>query len=173
MKSKTLNWDFEIIEKCPILYCGVDKTLQESLIPFGFECNSGWREPLWKLSAALETLNMTYWPKYHVRIQANQLKEKYGTLRFYYSVVYDGVWHKRVLHNFFYRLNRKLKTVDYKLKRVQDEAPYVEHKKIELKTKEEFVRERHYAKNVSNVKVWEEDGKYWKQMDLFRCVCLD
>lgn len=164
--EKEISWDTEIMEKCPILYCMRNKSMMETCMCWGFECGEGWREPLWKLSAALETLNMTYWPKYHIRIQMDQLKEKFGVLHAYYSVVRDGVWHKRVLHNFFYGLYRKLKTVDYKLKRVQDEAPYVEHKKVELKTKEEFVREQHCAKNVSNVKVWEEDGKYWKQTDL-------
>ena len=164
--KKELSWDFEIIKKCSMLYCGVDKSIQESLIPFGFECGEGWKEPLWSLSAKLEALNMQYWPKYHVRIQAVQVKEKFGTLRFYYDIVKDSSWYKRIPYNFFYKLNRKLKHIKYDCKQVQDEAPHVEHKVEELKTKEEYVKEKHYAKNISNVAVEEKDGKWFKHTDL-------
>jgi hypothetical protein len=42
---------------------------------FGFDCNDGWFYILWRLSARLEALKAC----------AEQVKEKYGTLRFYFT----------------------------------------------------------------------------------------
>ena len=161
-----LSWDREIMEKCPILYKMRNSSMMETCMCWGFECRKGWKEPLWSLSAKLEALNMQYWPKYHVRIQAAQVKEKFGTLRFYYDIVKDSSWYNRIPHNFFYKLNRKLKRIKYDCKEVQDVAPYVEHCVEELKTKEEYVREKHSAEHISNVTVEEKDGKWFKYTDL-------
>ena len=161
-----MNWDFEIIKKCPLTYIGVNETIQESLIPFGFECGKGWKEPLWKASCAIEVLNLTYWPKYRVRIKACQVKEKFGELRWYYDIVKDGAWYKRIPHDFFEKIYRKLQRVNYKYKQVQDVAPFTEHIVEELKTKEAYVREKHSAKHISNVRVEEKDGKWFKYTDL-------
>ena len=43
------------------------------------------------MSCKLEALNLIYYPKYKVRIQADQVKEKFGTLRFYFSVICEDV----------------------------------------------------------------------------------
>lgn len=57
----------------------------------GWECGSGWFNVLHEVSCKLEALNLIYYPKYKVRIQANQVKEKFGTLRFYFSVICEDV----------------------------------------------------------------------------------
>ena len=57
---------------------------------WGFECGEGWYDALKKLSCGLEALNLLVYDKYKVRIQADQVKEKYGTLHFYYSVMCDN-----------------------------------------------------------------------------------
>lgn len=72
----------------PKLYRGKDLSLMESLIPFGFECEDGWFMILWNLSKELENinnLNLGY------TIEATQVKEKYGGLRFYVSGYNDAV----------------------------------------------------------------------------------
>lgn len=161
-----LNWDREIMEKCPILYRMRNASMMETCMCWGFSCNEGWKDPLWKASCALEALNMQYWPKYKVRIQAAQLKEKFGTLRFYYDIVKDGAWYKRIPHDFFEKIYRKLQRVNYKYKQVQDVAPFTEHIVEELKTKEAYVREKHSAEHISNVRVEEKDGKWFKYTDL-------
>ena len=161
-----LSWDREIMEKCPILYRMRNASMMETCMCWGFSCNEGWKEPLWKASCALEALNMQYWPKYKVRIQAAQLKEKFGTLRFYYDIVKDGAWFKRIPHDFFEKIYRKLQRVNYKYKKVQDVAPFTEHIVEELKTKEAYVREKHSAEHIANVRVEEKDGKWFKYTDL-------
>ena len=161
-----LSWDREIMEKCPILYRMRNASMMETCMCFGFECESGWKDPLWKASCALEALNMQYLPKYHVRIQATQVKEKFGTLRFYYDIVKDGAWYKHIPHDFFEKIYRKLQRVNYKYKKVQDVAPFTEHIVEELKTKEAYVREKHSAEHISNVRVEEKDGKWFKYTDL-------
>ena len=61
-------------KKYPNLYSGKDKSIRESLIPFGFEHGDGWYDIIDELSAKLEKLGCV----------ADQVKEKFGGLRFYY-----------------------------------------------------------------------------------------
>lgn len=53
----------------------------------GWECGNGWNVPLADLSYALEELNLRFYGKYRTKVVAEQVKEKFGTLRFYYAVV--------------------------------------------------------------------------------------
>ena len=81
----------------PILYQGRRKSISESLIPFGFECGDGWFWPVRDLSALLEAVNIER-AKDGIQIVATQVKEKYGTLHFYYGVVLTKPsWWRRVL----------------------------------------------------------------------------
>ena len=57
-----------------------------------WECDDGWNDPLANLSYSLEILNLTIGKQYGYRIIADQVKEKYGTLRFYYSVEKIRPW---------------------------------------------------------------------------------
>ena len=72
-------------ETYPILYLGRRKSLRESLVLFGFECMDGWFKPIDELSAQLEALNIAN-KKYGIVIEAVQVKEKFGTLHFYFGV---------------------------------------------------------------------------------------
>lgn len=78
------------MEECKILYCMKDLPMSKTCICYGWECNKGWHHVLRKLSCELEALNLLVYDKWKVRIQADQVKEKFGTLRFYYSVVCDN-----------------------------------------------------------------------------------
>ena len=72
-------------EVAPVLYSGRHLPITENLMPFGFECNDGWYRPIFNLSVKLEVLNVQL-EAFNVMIQALQVKEKFGTLHFYYSV---------------------------------------------------------------------------------------
>jgi hypothetical protein len=72
-----------LIENFPGLYAGVTKPLTESLMGFGFECGDGWFELLKELSEKLEPYG----------VEAVQVKEKFGGLRFYLAGgALDEVW---------------------------------------------------------------------------------
>ena len=77
----------ETMEQCSILYCNKNLPMSQSLCCFGWECGTGWFNVLHEASCKLEALNLIYYPKYKVRIQADQVKEKFGHLTFYFSVI--------------------------------------------------------------------------------------
>ena len=77
----------ETVEQCSILYCTKDLPMTQTCMCWGWECGKGWHNVLHEASCRLEALNLIYYPKYKVRIQADQVKEKFGTLRFYFSVI--------------------------------------------------------------------------------------
>ena len=126
MKEETKNENLSIAEEtmtmCKILYCQKDLPMSKSLCCFGWECGEGWHHVLKRLSCELEALNLQFYDKYKVRIQADQVKEKFGTLRFYYSVVCDnfteaGIEANKVIDAF----EAKKDSGYFKLKYVVDE----------------------------------------------------
>lgn len=62
-----------------------DATNQRSMMKFGFDCNDGWFNLIYKLSAdiELEAKKLNIEPKSDSWPRALQVKEKMGTLRFY------------------------------------------------------------------------------------------
>lgn len=85
----------ELFELAPILYSGHKESMRHCLMCFGFECEDGWFYPLRSLSAQVEAKNILM-RKYGVYIKATQVKEKFGTLRFYYEVRVVLPWWKRL-----------------------------------------------------------------------------
>jgi len=73
--------DKALCESFPILYRQRDLSMQETCMCWGFECGDGWYDILYDLSSKIEALNKTL-PD-GARVEASQVKEKYGTLRFY------------------------------------------------------------------------------------------
>jgi len=57
---------------------------KKDLLCFGFECGEGWKDLLWDLCLKLE-----YTEKDNEHFQVMQVKEKFGSLRFYVSVASD------------------------------------------------------------------------------------
>ncbi len=82
MKEKTDELQAEIAKECCLLYDGAESAC--------WACGSGWDEPLEKLSYKLEALNIQLYDRWKVRIVAVQIKEKFGTLRFYFDCLVDG-----------------------------------------------------------------------------------
>lgn len=76
-----LELEQKLVKAYPDLYREVDRPPTESLMCFGFECLDGWFDILDRLSKALTDLNED--------VVAVQVKEKYGTLRFYIGVGSD------------------------------------------------------------------------------------
>lgn len=61
-----------------------------------WECGVGWTVPLSRLSYSLESLNLTLGRRCGRRIVADQVKEKFGTLRFYFSIVRRYPWYTKI-----------------------------------------------------------------------------
>jgi len=70
-----------LFDTYPILYRDHTAPITQSLMAFGFEHGDGWFDLIDKLSAKLEMLNNEpACPYYTIAVQ---VKEKFGTLRFY------------------------------------------------------------------------------------------
>jgi hypothetical protein len=96
MKTELQN---ELFLKYPKLYVQRYRPHTETLMCFGFACGDGWHTILDNLSAQIQDridyLNAEGSHSYNksrlsddhvpVRLEACQVKEKYGTLRFYYD----------------------------------------------------------------------------------------
>lgn len=82
MKKKLTD---KLFEDFPKLYRGRHLSITENLMPFGFECGNGWYDIIYDLSKAITKLD----PKGNTA--AVQVKEKFGTLRFYVNQSTDAV----------------------------------------------------------------------------------
>ena len=76
----------ELIKKCRLLYRQAKLSMQETCMCWGICCGEGWYRPIADLSFRLECINYAILPKWGFVIEAEQVKEKYGTLRFYHTV---------------------------------------------------------------------------------------
>lgn len=74
-----------LLSRYPVLYTQHDWSLRDTAMCWGFECGDGWFNLIDALSQKLEWLNRTG----AVRVEAVQVKEKFGGLRFY-SVIKDA-----------------------------------------------------------------------------------
>jgi len=79
----------KLMDSFPLLYAGKNEPSRYCLTHFGFECFSGWYDILYDLSASLELL-IQDWIRAHpsgekAHPRAHQVKEKFGSLRFYMS----------------------------------------------------------------------------------------
>jgi len=78
-----------LLTNYPKLYRQHSLPKEQSCMCWLFECGDGWFDLLDELSAKLETLNLTVLKDFPV--EAEQVKEKYGTLRFYVNRYDYGV----------------------------------------------------------------------------------
>ena len=84
------------MEQYPILYSRRSLPMTQTCMCWGIDCGAGWKEPLTDLSVRLEALNVLC-RKYGVEILAEQVKQKYGTLRVYFNVNCRATWYGNVL----------------------------------------------------------------------------
>jgi len=76
----------KLVNDFPELYKGVYKSPRESCMAFGFECGDGWFELLYNLSEQIQLAEGG------TKVVASQVKEKFGTLRFYIDSGSDEVY---------------------------------------------------------------------------------
>lgn len=74
------------MSRFPILFQHRKLSMQETCMCWGIECPKGWWHILDQLCTVLEFHNMEFKDKYGIAIVADQVKEKFGTLRFYYTI---------------------------------------------------------------------------------------
>lgn len=87
-----------IIDACPSLFIDIEQqceNMQNGImftpIVFGFECGDGWADLLVELCQKINTHLKTLSKEHVDAIYALQVKEKYGTLRFYLSCYDDTI----------------------------------------------------------------------------------
>ena len=85
-KNRKMNEELEkqLYELGPTLYQEKDLPMTQTCMCWGFECPSSWFELLKELTNKLESINNKYKGKYEC--VAQQVKEKYGSLRFYSGI---------------------------------------------------------------------------------------
>jgi len=66
----------KLVKKYPNLYKNYNASIYESAMGWGFTCGDGWYDLIDWLSNVLEAIG---------GVVADQVKEKFGSLRFYYS----------------------------------------------------------------------------------------
>ena len=83
---KDAKYGEEFMSRFPILFQHRGLSMSETCMCWGIECPIGWYQILDQLCTVLEFHNMEFKNKYGIAIVADQVKEKFGTLRFYYTV---------------------------------------------------------------------------------------
>lgn len=171
-KINDKSWDRETIELCPILFQVKQLSPAKSnVLSFGFECDYGWKLPLHKMSCRLEALNLLYWPKWRVRVQLMQVKEKFGMLCAYTDIHVDGNGFRWWLNGKLYKLYDAIRRLDYKPKQVIDRDYWTEHEIVML-PKDVWLKEKERQSKFSNVAFKEEDGKFMKQVSHQHCPMM-
>ena len=130
-----------IISDNPILFKDAHRPMSETCMCWGLECGDGWLYPLSDGCAQLEGLNSIFYKMFRVRVQADQVKEKFGTLRFYTTVCIDPprivCWYEHLIEKLFDILCSK----DYKFKTVVDQEAWKETLTEVYTDKEKFDKE--------------------------------
>lgn len=83
----------KLINDFPLLYSGSNKPPTENLMCFGFECDDGWFNLIYKLSQKLEeeikNIKKSSDNSFPIAVQ---VKEKFGSLRFYITSGTDKMY---------------------------------------------------------------------------------
>ena len=151
----------ETIKQCSILYKMAEKPCSETCMCWLWSCGYGWFDVLEKLSNKLESINLMIYPKYNVRIQADQVKEKFSTLRFYYSIVADPPWYIRWYEAIMeFTMFKLLEKLEFKPQRIVERDGYESIDKKFFDSREEYEAEKKAFSNASNVTFEELDNKF-------------
>lgn len=164
-------WYKSIMDAYPILYRGKNKPDTKSLMCYGFGCGKGWERPLAKLSFLLEQQNILN-KKDRLVIEAAQVKEKYGTLRYYYDIyIDDPLWQKILCWPFSSIENIINNNIQFKYKTVIDRPSYHEERWNKI-TKNEYNEKiiPKYAANQYGWKFKKEGKQYFRNCDVVICA---
>ena len=81
--------DEALVRDFPNLYA--DRHNKQAPFCWGFECGDGWEPLIRKLSQEVEAIIVAMPEKERKKFRVKQVKEKFGTLRFYMGVAHDGI----------------------------------------------------------------------------------
>lgn len=85
---KNAEYGDEFMGRFPILFQDRKKSMQETCMCWGIDCPIGWYHILEQLCTYLEFHNQQFSKEYGIAVVADQVKEKFGTLRFYFSIAF-------------------------------------------------------------------------------------
>ena len=87
IEDETTNNDayWKLMDEFPILFRDRNLPMSQTCMCFGIESGPGWYQPLYRLCCKLESLNEFLFKQHGFVVKADQVKEKYGTLHFYWS----------------------------------------------------------------------------------------
>ena len=83
---KDAKYGEDFMSRFPILFQNRKLSMQETCMCWGIECPLGWYHILEQLCTVLEFHNLEFTKNYGIAIIADQVKEKFGTLRFYFTI---------------------------------------------------------------------------------------
>jgi hypothetical protein len=86
------EYDEALCEEFPLLYANRHRSWRETPMGFGIECGEGWFALLRDLSTKLEALILRLPVNEQKEYRADQVKEKFGTLRFYMTALTDEMY---------------------------------------------------------------------------------
>ena len=75
--------DKKLVETFPNLYKDRKASMRETCMCWGFEVGDGWKDLIWKASEKIEVEILKQPEDKREFYKASQVKEKFGTLRFY------------------------------------------------------------------------------------------
>lgn len=81
--------DEALVRDFPNLYA--DRHNKQAPFCWGFECGDGWEPLIRKLSQDVEAIIVAMPEKERKKYRVKQVKEKFGTLRFYMGIAHDGI----------------------------------------------------------------------------------
>ena len=157
-----------IIADNKLLFKLAHRPMTETCMCWGLECGDGWLRPLADVCGQLEGLNAIIYKLFNVRVQAAQIKEKFGTLHFYTDVVCDPCLVIRMYENAVEWFFDKLDRINYKTKYVVDKPEHQTTKEEEL-SKDEYDKQSTQLKHCSSYAFLEKDGKYYKRTTIVHC----
>ena len=79
----TTELELKLVEKYPTILKDYRGDKMKTCMHWGMECGDGWYDLLDELLAKLDFISKSS----SVQVVADQIKEKFGTLRFYYSTI--------------------------------------------------------------------------------------
>jgi hypothetical protein len=81
-------WQKGMYEKYPVIFGDHDKPMSQTCMCWGISIGRGWHKIIEDLCESLQGILK----QHDIKVIADQVKEKFGTLRFYYHVDYpDGI----------------------------------------------------------------------------------
>jgi hypothetical protein len=111
----------KLYDKHPLIFADKDLPMDRTCMCWGIECGDGWYDILDALCDELENIHQNY----GLITKATQVKEKFGTLRFYTRCHYDDEMVEEREDGQFYQVayRNEGKCVPYEQSRKMEEGP--------------------------------------------------